>query len=262
MKSDARAKQPQWLEHVHSIFQTLLVVYLVLLLANQFKPLVYPLYLNILLGVVLVLGAISVWTRPETATHEPAPRMRDYLLVWALGIIGSVLVFLKTGSLGWLRYVLTGLSGALIVLLGYVVYSPEQEEKPVYLSLTWQKVLIALVALLVVALALLPWLGFASFRIVFGAVFVLFVPGLSLSYAFFSETEIDVLERFALSFALSIAVVPILVFYLNLIGVKVSVFSVLFVVSFVTVLGYWIARRKHAISFFFKHKGWRTMKLW
>jgi len=40
------------------------------------------------------------------------------------------------------------------------------------------------------------------------------------------------IERIALSFALSIAVVPLVVFYLNLIGVKINLLN-----SFLTILG-------------------------
>jgi len=75
------------------------------------------------------------------------------------------------------------------------------------------------------------WLGIQeSFRIVFGSVYILFLPGLVLTFAFFREKEIDIIERIALSFALSIAVVPLLVFYLNLIGMKIDVINIVLVV--------------------------------
>jgi len=99
----------------------------------------------------------------------------------------------------------------------------------------------------------------ASFRIVFGSVFVLFLPGFVLTFIFFRKTKpinskteekgaIDWIERIALSFALSIAVVPLAVFYLNLIGVKINLLN-----SFLTILGiiiicltvlYWQKRRR------------------
>ena len=82
-----------------------------------------------------------------------------------------------------------------------------------------------------------------SFRIVFGSVHVLFLPGFILTYLFFPKTKpfdskdkekgaIDWIERIALSFALSIAVVPLAVFYLNLIGLKINTLN-----SFLTILG-------------------------
>ena len=49
---------------------------------------------------------------------------------------------------------------------------------------------------------------------------------------FIRKGEIDWIERIALSFALSIAVVPLVVFYLNLVGVRINVLN-----SFLSILG-------------------------
>jgi len=82
-----------------------------------------------------------------------------------------------------------------------------------------------------------------SLRIIFGSVYVLFLPGFIISYIFFPKTKefdsesketgaIDWIERIALSFALSIAIVPLAVFYLNLIGIKINLLN-----SSLTILG-------------------------
>jgi len=52
-------------------------------------------------------------------------------------------------------------------------------------------------------------------RIFFGSVFVLFLPGFVWSYVFFVRRNIDWIERIALSFGLSIALVPLTVFWFN-----------------------------------------------
>ena len=99
--------------------------------------------------------------------------------------------------------------------------------------------ILALISLALVFFTNLNYLE--SFRIVFGSVYVLFFPGFILSYAFFPETKsldskndgaIDILERIALSFALSIAIVPLVIFYLNLIGMKINLLN-----SFLTIFG-------------------------
>src|SRR3989344_9275248 len=101
-------------------------------------------------------------------------------------------------------------------------------------------IVLSLISLIITIFSSLSYL--ASFRIIFGSVYVLFLPGFILSFVFFPKTkefdskenkgEIDWLERIALSFALSIAVVPLAVFYLNLIGIKINLLN-----SFLTILG-------------------------
>jgi len=103
-------------------------------------------------------------------------------------------------------------------------------------------VVVGVLVLISLGVGLFSSLGMLeSFRIVFGSVYVLFLPGFILSFVFFPKTRssdskdkgsIDWLERIALSFALSIAVVPLAVFYLNLIGVGINVLN-----SFLTILG-------------------------
>jgi uncharacterized membrane protein len=66
---------------------------------------------------------------------------------------------------------------------------------------------------------------------------VLFVPGFFLSFLFFDRGEIDVIERVALSFALSIAVIPLIVFYIAMFGGNITIGVVLFAISAVI----WIA---------------------
>lgn len=72
-------------------------------------------------------------------------------------------------------------------------------------------------------------------RIIFGSIFILFLPGYFITLSFFKTQEIDQLERFALSFAFSISVIPLLTFYLNLIGVKISDLNVFFITLWVIV---------------------------
>lgn len=48
-------------------------------------------------------------------------------------------------------------------------------------------------------------------RILFGVVFILFLPGLAWSVLLFKRGEIDLIKRVALSFGLSIAIVPLTV---------------------------------------------------
>lgn len=64
-------------------------------------------------------------------------------------------------------------------------------------------------------------------RIPIGSVFVLFLPGYAWSFVFFKKDEIELIERIALSFGLSIALVPLIVFWLNwLLKIKINIVTV------------------------------------
>jgi len=73
--------------------------------------------------------------------------------------------------------------------------------------------------------------------IIFASIFILFLPGLSLSFAFFKKGTIDLIERVALSFALSISIVPLFAFYLNLLGIPIRRESVIAEVLIIILAG-------------------------
>ncbi len=54
----------------------------------------------------------------------------------------------------------------------------------------------------------------------------------------FSCDEIDRVERFVLSFALSIALIPLLVFYANIAGIGISPWLVLVIICIIICLSY------------------------
>lgn len=103
-------------------------------------------------------------------------------------------------------------------------------------------------------------LGFLeSFRIIFGSVYVLFLPGFILTYLFFpnnlNENEkIDWIERIALSFALSIAIVPLITFYLNLIGIKINLLNSFLTILAIIVISLLSIKYKENIKNIFKRK--------
>jgi uncharacterized membrane protein len=83
-------------------------------------------------------------------------------------------------------------------------------------------------------------------RIIFGSIFVLFVPGFAWSYVFFNRGKIDLVERVALSFGLSIALVPLVVFWFNWVfHVKMSLLNTILIVLAITgVALFWLYARK------------------
>ena len=66
--------------------------------------------------------------------------------------------------------------------------------------------------------------------VVFGTALVLLAPGLSWSYLLLRQQEIDLVARVAVSFGLSMVLVPLAVFWLNLtLGVGVTLLNVVLI---------------------------------
>ena len=228
---------------INQTFNYVLIIYLLLLLFQEFNYL-NQFNSNFLLVATLVFGILTVLFPVK---HEEKKEMKlwDKILAIALGLIGAILIFVKTQYLGWLSYVISIISGILIVMIGFLIYEDnDKEEEELYL--TNKTGIISLIILVIGSIVLSFFIGLKAFRIIFGSVYALFLPGLVWTYIFFRNKEIDGLERIALSFALSIAIVPLTVFYLNLIGMKINVLSVSLVILFIIFLGLVIIK-KYAI---------------
>jgi len=94
---------------------------------------------------------------------------------------------------------------------------------------------VTIIALISIVLPYQDSLIVQLIRIVSGSLFLLFIPGLLLVESFLRDSEIDNLEKGTLSIALSLAVVPLLVFYANYVGMKISALNV-YAIVFHTIL--------------------------
>ena len=255
---------------INYLFQALLVSYLILLLIEQIWIESVSLYLNLnyLLIAVIIIGVLDVFSEHAKPKKEK-PRWGDYLFISILGILGFIIIKLKTGELGWLSWLISIIAGILIILLSILVLEDEEENeikeikqkvhRNKYLSYPLGILLmIFLLNLISVAIAIFTNLSYIeSFRIIFGSVYVLFLPGFIISFIFFPKTKkfddeneekekgaIDWIERIALSFALSIAIVPLAVFYLNLIGIKINLLNSSLIILGIIILSRGILRYK------------------
>ncbi len=70
------------------------------------------------------------------------------------------------------------------------------------------------------------------------SIFILFMPGYCLVKNIFKENEIDIIEAFALSFVLSISIVPILTFCINLLGVPVNTLTIYCISATIIILSF------------------------
>jgi len=127
---------------VNSIFSWSLIFYLVLLLIEEFKDteFVKEAFLfeesflkgflaermNWLLGWVILTGIFSVfWGEQQEKLTKEKITKKDYLFILGLGLLGAYLIFYKTKELGWLSYVISIISGLLIILLSIIILNEE-----------------------------------------------------------------------------------------------------------------------------------------
>ena len=89
-----------------------------------------------------------------------------------------------------------------------------------------------------------------TLRMIFGSIFILFIPWFITTRSFFDDNEIDILERWALSFAISIAIIPLISFYINLAGIPINQISIFIIVLSVI---FW------NISYTLVFKKWKTI---
>ena len=96
--------------------------------------------------------------------------------------------------------------------------------------------LVILLTLSCMLFVLIPPLNETPVRVVLGLLLVLFLPGYSLIAALFPRRDdLDGIERIALSFGLSIAVVPLLGLALNYTSYGIRLVPILLVLSVFTV---------------------------
>jgi len=111
-----------------ALLEQLLVSYLLLLLIEEIWPKSVTPYLNmnILLILVIITGAIAVLTQKEEEKIISKPTRKDYLLIGILGLAGAGIIFYKTKEIGWLSYIISAISGILIILLSCLVINEEE----------------------------------------------------------------------------------------------------------------------------------------
>ena len=96
--------------------------------------------------------------------------------------------------------------------------------------------LVILLTLSCIPFVLIPPLNETPVRIILGLLLVLFLPGYSLIAALFpAKDDLDGIERIALSFGLSIAVVPLLGLALNYTPFGIRLVPILIVLSVFTI---------------------------
>ena len=119
----------KFMEFNPELFFTLLVTYLLLLLAETIWTGSVSAHMNInyLLIIVIISGVISVLTgKEEEKVENVEVTKKDYLYIGALGIAGSLIIWYKIKDIGNLAYLISGVAGALIILLSLLLFKEDE----------------------------------------------------------------------------------------------------------------------------------------
>ncbi len=112
-------------------FTSVLLLYLVLfLLENIFPGFVSSNFdLNIMLVPLFITGIITAFFPTPRAEPKPAGHF-DYLITAGLTALAFFIVLNKTQDLGSLRWVISGVSGLLVLFFSIIVLSPSSHDQP------------------------------------------------------------------------------------------------------------------------------------
>ena len=77
--------------------------------------------------IVIAFGIITVLTYKPVKKEEIVTK-NDYYLIFFLGVLGAILIYMKIKDLGYLAYLISIIAGILIVLLSKLVIEENGEE--------------------------------------------------------------------------------------------------------------------------------------
>jgi uncharacterized membrane protein len=76
-------------------------------------------------------------------------------------------------------------------------------------------------------------------------VYILIIPGASITYALFKEKNVSLIERVATGFTFSVLSVPLIAFYAHLLGMKINQLSITIEVACIILVSLLIAAIRH-----------------
>ena len=219
---------------IHLIFQGLLVSYLILIIIEEFLG-VISLYINLnfLLILILVFGSFSLLYSKEPDTKKEKISKSDHLFIIFVGVIGGILIYLKTQKLDWLSYVISISSTILIIISSYFVLNiNNQKNRRIEKSVGSKNrpIIFYLIITLLILISLTYVIESNLFVTTLVGLIAIFTLGYLLSLIMFPKKneEISYIERIPLCFALGIVIIPLTIFYLNLFGVKINTSNLIF----------------------------------
>lgn len=121
-------------EIISEIFKISLISYLVFYLIESFKTgFITDFFdLNILLIITILSGIFTVLFKKEAEEKKEKQiiRPRDYIFIIILGVVATGLIYYKIKEIGWLSYIISIISGVIIILLSILLLNePENDQR-------------------------------------------------------------------------------------------------------------------------------------
>ncbi len=110
-----------------TIFTIITVIYLLLLIINQFWDKIFKEYLNINAIFILLLMSGVFFLFPIIKEEEKFNEKRklereDIFLFFIMGLICSVLVWMKIKDFGIISYIISGIAGLITLILPILLF--------------------------------------------------------------------------------------------------------------------------------------------
>lgn len=124
-----------WLtkEIISEIFKVSLISYLLFYLIESFKSGFITDYfdLNILLIITILGGVFTVLFKKEEPKKKVQKiRKRDYIFIIILGVVATGLIYYKIKEIGWLSYIISSISGIIIILISILLLNENEQNDP------------------------------------------------------------------------------------------------------------------------------------
>lgn len=120
------------LDFIRALFPVLLFTYLLLILTDTLFEDSVSLYINLnyLVMLVIIVGIAAVFVVPIMPVDIPGRLNIRHILAIACVVIGAVTItWHKLGFLGWISYIISVLSGGLILFLALHTRGGDEGEK-------------------------------------------------------------------------------------------------------------------------------------
>jgi len=109
------------------LFLIITFVYLLLLIINQFWNKIFKEYLNInaifiLLLIDGILFLLPMFEKKDKINKKRKIKIEEYFLFLIMGIICSVLVWIKIKDFGTISYIISSIAGLIILVLPILLF--------------------------------------------------------------------------------------------------------------------------------------------